>query len=128
MPRLKTETLGAGDQSWMASTEGKCEAPTGTLDLSAFTANTHYPDGYIMSGIPLGLIASSKLYAPFDTSETNGQEVHVGFLLTDQKVVGTADIPAPILVHGQVYTDKLPVAFDPTDDGVSPRFTYSEKG
>lgn len=124
MPRMKTETFGPGDQSWLGTTEGVADAITGTLDLSAFTAVDDYPDGYIPSGYPLGRITTSGLYAPFDTAATDGTEAHVGFLLTDQAVVGAADIPASIHTHGVVDVDQLPVAFDPTDTGVSTRYTY----
>jgi hypothetical protein len=63
MPRLKTDTVGTGDQSWLASLHAVREARSGTLDVSAFTKATHYPNGYFISGLPLGQITATKLYA-----------------------------------------------------------------
>lgn len=45
--------------------------PTATLDVSAFTAGTHYPNGYIPSGTVVSRVASG-LWGPFDS--TNGLE------------------------------------------------------
>lgn len=53
------------DRSWYL---GTAEMPgftvSGTLDISAFTAGTHYPDGYIKSGEPLAQLANG-LYVPY---------------------------------------------------------------
>lgn len=53
------------DRSWYL---GTAEMPgftvSGTLDISAFTANTHYPNGYIKSGEPLQQLASG-LWGPY---------------------------------------------------------------
>jgi hypothetical protein len=105
MPRYQTESWEAGDLSWLGSAHAIWNCQTVTLDLSAFTEGTHYPDGHIRSGQPLQRL-SSGLYGPYSGSGTFS-----GFLFTDQKVVGTADIPAPLLDHGRVKIGKLPVAF-----------------
>ncbi len=47
MPKLRTETFGGGDQSWLGSAHGIGNCRTETIDISAFTASTHYPNGYI---------------------------------------------------------------------------------
>lgn len=91
--------------SWLGSAHAIWNCQTVTLDLSAFTQGTHYPDGHIRSGQPLQRLASG-LYGPYA-----GTGTFSGFLFTDQKVVGTADIPAPLLDHGRVKIGKLPVAF-----------------
>ena len=110
MPRLSSETIGAGDQSWLGSTHGIGNARTETIDISAFTANTHYPDGYIKSGTPLAIVAG--LLVPYDVTVgvTAGAGILAGFLLTDQKVVGTTDFGAPLLDHGRVKISKVPYA------------------
>jgi hypothetical protein len=46
-------TSRAGDQRWIGSRHALNNAKTGTLLLSAFTAGTHYPNGYIPSGLPV---------------------------------------------------------------------------
>lgn len=108
MPRLKSESFGAGDQSWLSSTHAIRNGRTVTIDISAFTAGTHYPDGYIPSGTPLAIVAN--LAVPYDKTEgtTTGAGVLAGHLLTDQPVVGTVDFPAPLLDHGRVIVSKVP--------------------
>jgi hypothetical protein len=67
MPRLKTDTVGTGDQSWLGSLHAVREARSGTLDVSGFVKATHYPNGYFPSGLPLGQITATKLYVPLNT-------------------------------------------------------------
>ncbi len=111
MPRLKTETFGGGDQSWLGTTHGIANARTEILDISAFTANTHYPNGYIPSGTPVAKV--SGVLVPYDATEgtTTGAGVLAGFVLTDQAVVGTNDFAVPLYDHGRVKVAKLPVSF-----------------
>lgn len=108
MPRMKTETFGGGDQSWLGSTHGIANARTEILDISAFTAGTHYPDGYIKSGTPVAKVGG--VLVPYDDTQatTTNAGVLAGFILTDQPVVGTADFGVPVLDHGRVRTAKLP--------------------
>lgn len=108
MPKLQQETFGSGDMSWLGSGHGIRNARTGIIDISAFTANTHYPDGYIPSGTPVAL--SAGLLVPYDKTEatTTGAGILAGFILTDQKVVGTADFGAPLLDHGRINVAKVP--------------------
>ena len=108
MPRMKTDSYGAGDQSWLGSSHGIRNCRTETVNVSAFTAGTHYPNGYIPSGTPVPVV-SGKL-VPYDSLEatTTGAGVLAGFLFTDQPVVGTANFAAPVLDHGRVKTAKVP--------------------
>lgn len=111
MPRLKTESLGGGDQSWLGSAHGIANARTETVDISAFTAGTHYPNGYIPSGTPVAKISTGLV--PYDPTEgtVTLAGVLAGFILTDQPVVGNADFGAPLIDHGRVRVSKLPVSF-----------------
>lgn len=113
MPRLKTETFGGGDQSWLGSTHGIANARTEVLDISAFTAGTHYPDGHIPSGLPVAKVGD--VLVPYDATEgtTDGAGVLAGFVLTDQRVVGAENFAVPLLDHGRVITSNLPIAFTP---------------
>lgn len=112
MPRLKTETIGTGDQSWLASTHGLRNARNELLDISTFTAGTHYPNGYIPSGTPLAKVGGMAV--PYTSAEgtTTGAGVLIGHLLTDQPVVGTNDFAVPVLDHGRVNTAKVPQGTD----------------
>ena len=112
MPRMKTETFGGGDHSWIgAGAHGLTEARTEILDVSSFTAGTHYPNGYIPSGLPVAKVGGVLVpYDPTEGTVTNAG-VLAGFVLTDQPVVGTADFGVPVYDHGRVVTSKLPIAF-----------------
>lgn len=111
MPRLRNETFGGGDQSWLGSAHGIANARTEVLDISTFTASTHYPNGYIPSGTPVAKVGG--VLVPYVATEatTTGNGVLAGFVLTDQPVVGTADFGVPLLDHGRVIVSKLPVTF-----------------
>ena len=67
MPRLKTETFGAGDLSWLGSTHGIANGRTEKLDISTFTSGTHYPNGYLPSGLPVALV--SGVLVPYVATE-----------------------------------------------------------
>jgi hypothetical protein len=112
---LRTETWGQDDASWLGSDHGTSMGRSITLDVSAFTPATHAPDGYYPSGLPLGQITATGLYAPFTPAGTDGTEVLAGFLLTSVALPadGTTDVVGALLDHGRVVVDRLPVAFDP---------------
>ena len=112
MPRMKTETFGGGDQSWIgAGAHGITDARTEILDISAFTAGTHYPNGFIPSGLPVAKVGG--VLVPYDPTEgvTTNAGVLAGFVLTDQAVAGSADFGVPLYDHGRVVTANLPIAF-----------------
>lgn len=108
MPRLRNETVGAGDQSWLASSHGINDCRTEPLNIGAFTAGTHYPNGYIPSGTPVAKVAG--LLVPYDSTEatTTNAGVLAGHIFTDQPVVGTGNFGVPLLDHGRVRSAKVP--------------------
>lgn len=108
MPKLKTETFGAGDQSWLASTHGIHECRTETVDISAFTKATHYPDGYIPSGTAVAKVGG--VLVPYDPTEATVANAGVlaGHIFTDQPTDGTTDFAVPLLDHGRVHASKVP--------------------
>lgn len=108
MPKLRSESFGGGDQSWLGSAHGIADCRTETIDVSAFTAGTHYPDGYIPSGFPVAKVGG--LLVPYNAAGADGSQNIAGHLFTDQAVVGTGDIPAPLLDHGRVKTARVPLA------------------
>ena len=93
------------------SAHGIANARTETVDISAFTAGTHYPNGYIPAGTPVAKISTGLV--PYDPTEgtVTLAGVLAGFILTDQPVVGNADFGAPLIDHGRVRVSKLPVSF-----------------
>lgn len=115
-----TETFQQDDQSWLGSAHGTDAARSITLDVSMFTAGTHYPNGYFPSGLPLGLITSTGqsgvvgLYGPYNDSATDGRQTLVGFLLcaVDAPPATTVDVQGALLDHGRIVEAKLPIAVD----------------
>jgi len=110
MPRLASETIGSGDLSWLGSLHGIGNARTETIDISAFTAATHFPNGYIPSGFPLAKVGG--LMVPYDPTVgvTTNAGVLAGHLLTDYRVVGGSagtDTAAPVIDHGRVKASKV---------------------
>lgn len=112
MPRMQSENLGTGDQSWLGSSHGINDCRTELLDISAFTEATHFPNGYIPSGTPVAKV--SGVLVPYTSAEgtTTGAGVLAGFLFTDQKVVGDGDFAVPVLDHGRVRSAKVPAGSD----------------
>lgn len=120
MPRMVTETLGGGDQSWLASDHGMFNARTSVIDISAFTKDTHYPEGYLPSGLEVN-VAEEGVVKPW----TGADGEKLGYLLTDQKTDGVADFGAPILRHGLIKTARLPIAHvAPTTASDAAGFTF----
>jgi hypothetical protein len=104
---------------WLGSNHGIRNARTEILDISAFTAGTHYPDGYIKSGTPVAKVGG--VLVPYDATEATvtGAGILAGFVLTDiplgvtpgATAVATEDFNVPLLDHGRVKVGKLPVTF-----------------
>ncbi len=69
-------TWTAEDRSWLGSRDGTEVTRSITLDTSAFTANTHYPNGFVPSGLVL-IKLSSGLYAPYAGNASEGQTVTI---------------------------------------------------
>lgn len=111
---LRTESFAVDDQSWLGSRHGVGECRSVTLDTSAFTAGTHYPNGIFKSGLPLGRITATGLYGPYDNAAADGRETLAGFLFSavDAPSVNTVDVVGAMLDHGKVVAAKLPVAVD----------------
>ena len=103
-------------RSWLLSPHGTDPGTTlsGTLDVSSLTAATHYPNGYVPSGLVLGVITASGLYGPYDDTAVDGRAVAAGLLVSSVKVPNTADttkdVGIGVLVHGFVRIAKLPIA------------------
>lgn len=111
MPRYTTESFGSGNMAWLGSAHAINGARTDMLDISTFTAGTHYPDGYIPSGTPVAKVAG--VLVPYDATEATvtAAGILAGFVLTDQKVVGTTDFAVPLFDHGRVKVANLPITF-----------------
>ncbi|MEU1254776.1 head decoration protein [Streptomyces chartreusis] len=113
---LKTESFTQDKRNWLGSAHGTDAPVSVTLDVSKFTAGTHYPDGYIKSGIPLGKVTATGLYGPYDNAAADGRETCVGFLFTAQDVdarrVASTKVVGSMLLHCFIREAKLPVSID----------------
>lgn len=104
---IKRESFGQDDQSWLGSAHGTNAAQTVTLDASSFVKATHYPEGWLKSGLPLA--KSGEKHVLWTVGA-----VLAGFLFTTVRVPEDASTPvgAAILEHGRVKAAKLPVSVD----------------
>lgn len=101
--RLKTESFGSGDMSWLGSSHGIRNARTVTIDPTAFAAKVK--NGVIPSGTPVTITGGTA--TPYA-----GTGKFSGFLLTDQPGSG-GKIAAPVIDHGRVKVKSLPETFTP---------------
>lgn len=74
---IREEEFQGEDQSWLGSAHGTDRARPITLDTSAFTEATHFPDGYLRSGQVLGKITATGKYGPYGASPSEVQTVQV---------------------------------------------------
>lgn len=58
-----------------------------TLDISKFTAGTHFPNGFIPSGTVVGKVTSGGLGAPYASGNSDGSQVAYGITYGDANVV-----------------------------------------
>ena len=126
---VRSDAIGTDIQDWMGSRHGTNNARTVTLAKAAFTAATHYPQGFIRSGTPLGRYtsgANTGLYGPYTSGATDGTQTLAGHLLTPQTVTaGTGNLVAPLFWHGLVYLAKLPITVDAAgQSSAAGRITY----
>jgi hypothetical protein len=110
-------------RAWLLGSHGTDPGttPTITLDVSAFTAATHYPNGYLLSGIVLGRITATGLYAPYVDANVDGTGTAAGLLFSSVKVPNTAvltiDVGGALFKHGFVNQNKLPIVNGATGGG-----------
>jgi hypothetical protein len=113
----------AEKRSWLLSSHGTepGTTPSINLDVSAFTAATHYPNGYLLSGIVLGKITATGKYGPYVDAAVDGTGTAAGFLFSSVKVPNTADTTkdtnGALVAHCFVDAAKLPIANAATGGG-----------
>lgn len=81
---MRTSEEATADRPWLASLVGVHDANTIALDLTKFVAGVHYeagtlfqPRNVIKSGLPLGKITTTGLYAPYAGPTSEVQTVTV---------------------------------------------------
>lgn len=102
--KIKNESFGQDDQSWLADAHGTDSARSINIDVSTFTPATHYPEGYIKSGHPLKKVGNR--YGLWKNGDADPIEGH---LLTAVRVpAGATVVVGALLWHGAVLAAKLP--------------------
>lgn len=113
---LKTESFTQDRRDWLGSAHGTDAPVSVSLDVSKFTKATHYPDGYIRSGTPLGKVTTGGKYGPYDDAASDGRQTLAGFLFTAQDVdarqVASTTVVGSMLIHCFIREAKLPIAVD----------------
>lgn len=111
---LHTDTFTQDERDWLGSAHGTDRLRTVSLDVTAFNAGTHYPNGYLNSGIVLAKSTVSGKYVPYANAGANGAGTPVGILFTQTRVIplgtttASATVQAPLFHHGDVVQAKLP--------------------
>ncbi len=115
-----SRTLVNEDQRWIGpgGITALRDNATITLDRSAFDLVTNFPNGFIPSGVVLGRITATGLYAPYADAGVGGLDTAVGFLAVsieaDRNSAATSDLLAALYWHGEVIE-----AFLPTNHGLT---------
>lgn len=89
--------------------------PSITLDVSAYTAGTHYPNGFIPSGTAVSKLANG-LWGPFNAAEAAGEH---GLLFGSTTIPDltdlTKDVGAALVSNGAAIDwNRLPAGGRPT--------------
>ncbi|AOE43706.1 capsid decoration protein [Gordonia phage SpeedDemon] len=112
----ETARVVSDNKAWVYADIGKqASRRTVTLDITKFTKATHYPDGFIRSGVPLGKVTATGKYGPFDPAATDGREDFDGFLWNFADVVADQEISVNAIWDGPgtIRENKLPLAATP---------------
>ncbi|MFE2997995.1 head decoration protein [Nocardia sp. NPDC059246] len=103
-------TFRGENRKWLIGLHGTDPSanPSVTLDVSKFTQATHYPDGFIASGMVLGQVTATKRYGPYDAAASDGRQIAVGFLFGTLPVTGETKVGGALVKHGFVDAAQLP--------------------
>lgn len=115
---LSTSTTGAKSHEFLVSAHGIDDAIPRTLDLSKFTAGTHYDatTKVLFAGIGIAKITASGLYGPYDTTASDGRQTALDSIILDAHLLLKPDgtlstqIAVAVLRHAHIRLSKLPVA------------------
>lgn len=110
---VQTTNYQVENLSWKASGFGDEYHPGITLDISKFTAGTHFPNGYIPSGCVLGKITASGMYGPYNDALSDGTNTAAGHLIATVRVTqangaNAAKVSSGLLIRGDVIEANLP--------------------
>jgi hypothetical protein len=110
---VQTTAYQVENLSWKASGFGDEYHPGITLDISKFTAGTHFPNGYIPSGCVLGKVTASGLYGPYNDALSDGTNIAAGLLIASVRVTqpngaNATRVSSGLLIRGDVIQANMP--------------------
>lgn len=107
---VRRSTFQSENRSWLRGPDGTVpgDNPSIVLDVSKFTAGTHYPNGFIPSGTVLGKITASGMYGPYLAAATDGTETAAEILFSSVTINGATRLGGAGLHKGEVIPSKLP--------------------
>jgi hypothetical protein len=81
---VSTSTFLPADRPWLlfeaVGHQGPVSTWFGVLDFALFTAGTHYPDGFLPSGLVLGQVTTGGKLGPYSNAASDGTQTAVGIL------------------------------------------------
>ena len=109
----------SGDQRWIGSRHALDSAKTASLQVSAFTEATHYPNGFLPSGLPVNAADPANI-VPWAGTGT------LRFLKDNHEVeAGITTLQVALLWHGLIYTAHVPLAgFTAPTGAAAGQFTF----
>lgn len=119
---VRTVAFAVENRTWLGSAHGTEATQSATLDIAGFTAGTHYPNGYIPSGVLISQDPTSKKWHPWVAGEFAGHLFNSEKVDTGQTVAATA-----VLLHGQVIQANLPAGngvTGPSKTALAGQFIY----
>ena len=105
MPKLVSETVSTGDQSWLGSAHAIRDCRTETLLASAWTAVA--TNNVVPSGYPVALVSGAVVPYVVAEGTTTGAGVLAGHLFVDVNVSVAGKQGVPVLDHGRVKIAKV---------------------
>lgn len=107
---VETNTFLPADRPWLLFEAVGHQQPSatdaGAIDFSTFTRETHYPDGFLPSGIVLARRDSDDRLVAYSASGTGGAGTAVGLLYNATKVPGDTRTARKVAV---AYVDTFAV-------------------
>ncbi len=110
-------TYQAEKQNWLYSHDGAKGAKPATLAIALFTKATHFPNGYLPSGLELAVVTQAGpnlgKFGPYDPAASDGRQNSIVYLFTATEVrVETADVIGTVLdgtYTPTIVKSKLPI-------------------
>lgn len=120
MTDISVETINyqVDDRAWLLNEAVGQQAPAFTLgqyayDFTLFTASTHYPNGFLPSGLCLAVVIATQRLGPYTPGASNGLQTAVGFNYNTAKVptnLAVKNVPALVDCFAAISVSKLPAA------------------